>query len=404
MVGLALIAKQHGWIISGSDMSSGTNTELLQKKNIPVTIGHSPENLPNNKNTLVVRSSAVSEDNVEFMQAEKCGYITLRRGEMLANIASIYNKTIAVAGSHGKTSVTAQLAHLLKCADMDPGYIIGGKVCSWNEPANAGSKSIFITESDESDGTQIHLKSDILLITNIEDDHSWSVGGSELLFANFATIAKNAKRVIYNKTPETEKILASHPNAKSVEFDKNFLKNKTDWGPFQKENAYLTMIAAMELGINQEDAIPYIISFPGVERRMSIRYKSPDFTIIEDYAHHPTEVKAAITSLRLRFPEHRLRVIFQPHRYARLAKYINEFAEELAKADDIIIVPVFSAWTEKGPVDASDLVKKIGEKAIFHNNDWQTLADTALNTIQKPEVLAIFGAGDIENVIPWLKK
>lgn len=403
MVGLAFILHEKGFSVTGSDLSPSANTDLLKKNNIPISIGHSPGNLPDQPQMLVVRSSAIFDNNPEYAAAVKKGYKTIRRGEMLAKVADMYEKTIAVAGTHGKTSVTALLVYLLKTCQLSPGYMIGGKVCGWEKSAEAGDGSLFITESDESDGTQIHLKSDLLLITNIEDDHSWSVGGNDALFANFATIAKNSQQIIYNDSNSTEKLFAFHDKRIPINCPESFLKDKTDWGPFQKENAHLAITCGEKLGIDRDRAICEIRQFPGVERRMSLRHQNENFTVIEDYAHHPTEVKAAIKTLRQRFPKHRLRVIFQPHRYARLEKYLEEFVRELNFADEVIVVPVFSAWSETGPIKSTHLVEKLGKKAKLIESDWATIASYTLSSVKPPEVLAVLGAGDIDNIVPFLK-
>ena len=133
-----------------------------------------------------------------------------------------------------------------------------------------------------------------------------------------------------------------------------------------------------------------------------MRFQKDGFVLIEDYAHHPTEVSASISALRERFPGYYLRVVFQPHRYARLEKYIDQLACELRKADEVIVVPVFAAWTEKGKVSSEDLVAKIGINAKFADSDWQILAGKLSSSMRKKEVLAIIGAGDIDELIKYL--
>jgi UDP-N-acetylmuramate--alanine ligase len=401
MVGLVQIMYELGYNVTCSDMTESDNTRMLESLGIKVVISHSQSNIPDIDSTiLIVRSSAVADDNPEYVVAVNKGFQCIRRGEMLANLADLYRKRVAVAGTHGKTSVTALLVHILKAAGMEPGYMIGGKVNTWKSSASAGDGSLFITESDESDGTQIHLKSSILGITNIEDDHSWSVGGSDVLMENFAKIANNAERVVYNVSDPTQNLLSGHPDKIPVIFEKSIYSDKTDWGDFQKENANLAVCLAVELGVDEDLANCEVRKFPGVYRRMTTHYEEDDFILIEDYAHHPTEVKAAVSALRERFPDRRLRIVFQPHRYARLEKYIDEFACELRKADKVVIVPVFAAWTETGEVNSANLAEKIGEKALLLGDDWAKNAEKVVGDITKPEVLAVFGAGDVEKIIP----
>jgi len=403
MVGLVQIFHELGYSVSGSDMVDSKNTDFLKSCGIKIFTGHSPGNIPKDISPLlVVRSSAVSDDNSEYMEGVLRAELCVRRGEMLANIADLYKCSVAVAGTHGKTSVTALLVHILKSSGLNPGYMVGGKVLGWGSSASAGDGSLFITESDESDGTQVHLKSNLLAITNIEGDHSWSVGGEDVLLANFAKIADNADHVIFNSSESTEALLLKHSSKRSLIPELRIYRDKTDWGDFQKENANLAVESAVFLGVDRSVAECEVRKFRGVARRMSLHFQSDALTLIEDYAHHPTEVRAAIKALRERFPNHRLRIIFQPHRYARLAKYLYEFAEELREADDLLITPVFAAWQESGEINSANLAEEIGSKASLLSGEWGRDAEGVVASIHSPEILAVFGAGDVEKIIPEL--
>jgi UDP-N-acetylmuramate--alanine ligase len=430
MVGLALIMHEKGFKVTGSDLKESANTELLREKGIQVFIRHSPENIPKNEKSeiFIVRSSAVSDSNPEFAEALSRGCRHLRRGEFLAELAKTYKCTISIAGCHGKTSVTGIVTHILMLAapatqtrnpkleirnnrtqdyetkKLNPGYMVGGKVTGWKYSGGAGDGNVFVTESDESDGTQIHLKSDVSVVTNVEDDHSWNVGGEEVLYDNFAKFAKNSKKLIYAPCPLADKIFAFHKNKRKIDLASVSAKfaDMKDWGAFQRINAAIAVEAATEIGIDRTEAEKHARTFPGIERRMSVRFQKDGFVLIEDYAHHPTEVSASISALRERFPRYYLRVVFQPHRYARLEKYIDQLACELRKADEVIVVPVFAAWTEKGKVSSEDLVAKIGKNAKFADSDWQILAGKLSSSMRKNEVLAIIGAGDIDELIKYL--
>lgn len=177
---------------------------------------------------------------------------------------------------------------------------------------------------------------------------------------------------------------------------------RRDGGEFQKDNASLAVCCAAELGIPREQAICAIRKFPGVERRMSTRYTSDDIVIIEDYAHHPTELKAAISAMRQTYPGRHLRVVFQPHRHARLEKYLMQFACELSKGDEVLVVPVFSAWCPPGAATAEDLARETGAKARYSDKPWKDLAKEMLPTKHRNELIAVIGAGDIEELVPEL--
>ena len=406
MVGLAIIMYEKGFQVTGSDLKESANTKLLREKGIQVFIGHSPANIPKNEKSeiFIVRSSAVSDSTPEFAEAVSRGCRHLRRGEFLAELAKTYKCTISIAGCHGKTSVTGIVTHILKECGKNPGYMVGGKVTGWKYSGGAGDGNVFVTESDESDGTQVHLKSDIAVVTNVEDDHSWNVGGEKVLYDNFTKFAENSKKLIYAPCPLADKIFAFHKNKREIDLASLSAKfaDMKDWGAFQRINAAIAVEAATEIGIDRLEAEKHARTFPGIERRMSVRFQKDDFVLIEDYAHHPTEVSASISALRERFPGYYLRVVFQPHRYARLEKYIDQLACELRKADEVIVVPVFAAWTEKGKVSSEDLVAKIGINAKFADSDWQILAGKLSSSMRKKEVLAIIGAGDIDELIKYL--
>ncbi len=407
MVGLALIMHDKGLLVTGSDLKKSANTDLLEEKGIRVFFGHNPDNLPEDASTFVVRSSAISDKNPEFAEVVSRGLPNLRRGEFLAELAKSYDLVIAVAGCHGKTSVTGLITHILIKSGRNPGFMVGGKVTGWKYSGGAGGAStdkIFVTESDESDGTQIHLKSDIAAVNNVEDDHSWTVGGEEALYANFAKFAGNSKKLIYGPSPLADRIFAFHKDRTSLDLKTLSAKfaDMKDWGGFQRINAAIAVEATVLAGVARGEAEKHARTFPGIERRMSVRFQNGDFVLIEDYAHHPTEIAASVSALRERFPGYFLRVVFQPHRYARLEKYIDQMACELRNADEVIVVPVFAAWSEKGKVASEDLVRKIGKNAKSADSDWTALAESLSKNSEKKEMVAIIGAGDIDEIIPIL--
>lgn len=402
---LVLIMKELGASVSGSDLKTSDNTELLLKRGIPVAIGHCMENLPSaDSNAVIVRSAAVRADNPEFHASELAGFKSFTRGEFLALLASGYNRVVSIGGSHGKTSVTAMLVHILKEAGLNPGFMIGGKVCGWSSPAAAGDGDIFVTEADESDGSLTLLRNSIAIVTNIDDDHAWSVGGEEKLYANFAEFGRNSGKVLYFSSENTDSVLSSNSCAIRLDKEREAAKiTHPGLGFFQRSNASLAVSAAVQLGLEEKKALESVISFPGVERRMSVRFSSEDFALVEDYAHHPVELSASIGALREKFPGWRLKVVFQPHRQARLEKYMDQFACELRKADKVTVVPVFAAWSETGTLSSRDLAGKIGETANFADCGWEALAEKLALESSRGEVLAIIGAGDINELIPPLK-
>ena len=398
---LAEIMLQLGYSISGSDLCLNSKTEHLKQQGAAIFQGHSGENLPA-ETQLVVYSSAATDDNPELVKARKLNVPCLRRGDFLAKLSSLYPRTVAISGSHGKTTITAMLAWILRQCKVPCTYLIGGKVNNFPEYETADS-DIFITEVDESDGTNALFAPFIGLVSNVEDDHSWSVGGTEALMTNFSRFAQQSRHLIYVRNSNSVKLFKDHPDACSLNADDLIQSKGIKFNGFMKINAALACRVAEELGVAPDMAIQAVNNFPGVARRMTVHFESPELTLIEDYAHHPTEVARSIELLRENYPQHHLRVIFQPHRYARLAKYIDDFARELALADSVFIAPVFAAWTEHGKVNSQNLADRTGAKAVNLDLNWSEMPAIILQDRPEKLLLAVFGAGDIEKLIPELK-
>jgi len=414
MFPLALILIELGYKVSGSDMKSGANTDALLQRGGAISIGHSAASLPNSPNTLVVYSSAVSDDNKELSRARSKGLTCLKRGEMLGCLSRLYKRTVAISGSHGKTTVTGMLAHIMESCGVQAGYMIGGKLTGKNIPARAGDCDIFITEVDESDGTHADMYCALGLVTNVECDHSWSVGGEERLYKNFQTFARQSDKLVYVQSEKSDQLFASHANkeilrsseiADKASFRYLAPARLSEWGEYQRANVALAINAAVKLGVDPIDAEMAMSSFEGVARRMTTHFKTNNTVLIEDYAHHPTEVRVALAALRERFEDFRITVIFQPHRYARLEKYLNEFAGELRKADSVVVVPVFAAWVEKGEVDSGNLAELIGESAVSLDGGWHEIAEKVVtDSSHEKNVVAVFGAGTVNEIIDPLKE
>ena len=398
---LAEIMLQLGYSVSGSDLCLNTKTDALKRHGALIFQGHSAENLPS-ETQLMVYSSAVAADNPELLQAKELNIPCLRRGDFLAKLSSLYPRTVAISGSHGKTTVTAMLVWILRQCQIPCTYLIGGKVNNFPDAASADS-DIFITEVDESDGTNALFSPFIGLVCNLEDDHSWSVGGTDALMENFSRFGRQSQNLIYLRDENSAKLFKDHPKTCALSPD-NLLKFKDiKFNGFMKINAALACRAAQELGIDPDAAVQAVNNFPGVARRMTLHFASPELILIEDYAHHPTEVARALELLRENYPQHHLRVVFQPHRYARLAKYIDAFARELARADSVFVAPVFAAWTGHGGINSQTLAEKIGGKAVNLDMDWKKMSAVILHDRPEKLLLAVLGAGDIEKLIPELK-
>ncbi|MDD3885267.1 MAG: Mur ligase domain-containing protein [Victivallaceae bacterium] len=402
MAPLAAIVLERGGRVTGSDRESNHKTAYLSAHGAQVTVGHAAGNLPDAA-ALLVYSSAVGDDNPERVKARRLGIPELRRGEFLSELVKAYSRVTAISGSHGKSSVTAMIAHILNRGGMNPGFMIGAELSDGGMSSAAGcNDDIFVTEADESDGTHKLLKPYLAVIPNIEDDHAWSVGGREALYANFAELIGNSRHVIGFAGPVTDGLFAAHGSALRLTPPPGDVFDV--WRGFQARNAMLAVEAAVLLGMERNRAVELLRDFKGVARRVTVRYESPELTIIEDYAHHPTEVANSISFLRAGYPDHHLRVLFQPHRYARLARYLDDLAKVLREADSCLVTPVFAAWCERGGVDSQTLVDHIGPTAATVTADWPEVAgvSVAAPADGRPLLLAVIGAGDIDRVFAFL--
>lgn len=399
MAPLASILLERGVAVTGSDRELNAKTAHLAAAGAKIFAGHDAANLPDNAE-LAVYSSAVPPENPERQRAAALGIPQLRRGEFLAELAREYRRVVAISGSHGKTSITAMLVHALRGCGFHPGFLIGAALRSGPSSSAGAGSDLFVTEVDESDGTHTLVSPFLGIVPNLDDDHAWSVGGEEALHANFRTFAFRSQKLLYYGAPLPDRLFRTHPDAVRME------RRDAPCGPwlgFQAWNARLALRAAGLLGADPEQAERALAGFPGVARRLAIRFDSPELVIVEDYAHHPAELAGSIATLRSRWPERELQLVFQPHRYARLAKYLPEFAAELTKADSVIVTDVFAAWSETGPVGSADLAAAAGEQVRYVSGSWREIADAALALpAKRPRLLAVVGAGDIEHIFDYL--
>jgi UDP-N-acetylmuramate--alanine ligase len=411
MSGIATILLDCGVCISGSDEVNSPGTDRLLARGAAIGRGHAAANLPTAAD-VVVYSSAVSPANPELAAAQQRQLPCIRRGEFLARLATFFECVIAVGGSHGKTTTTAMIAHILKECGLRPGFLIGGEVNGWELPATAGSGRILVTEVDESDGTQAFMHSTCAVVTNIEDDHCWSLGGIEPLEACFQTFAALAQRVICWSTPATQRLFADLRQVTYLEptaIPANLALPVP--GQHNRTNATLAVEAAVAAGAEREEAIQALSSFPGVGRRMTERFVSPDrqVRIVEDYAHHPTELQAALQTLREAYPESRLVAVFQPHRFERVKRYAQDFSRILATADRVVVVRPFAAWVGDGDIaDPSSIARDITDVPCrYWDGEFDALAADLLQDLRtRPgeAVVAVIGAGDVNRVITLLRQ
>ena len=409
MSGMASILLELGASVSGSDLKESSTTTRLVVQGAKISIGtHQAEHIPSGCD-LVIFSSAVNPTNKEYIEAKAQNIRLVRRGIFLAELAKGFTSTIAVSGSHGKTTTTAMLVHIFKSCGLDPAYMIGGSVIGNGANASAGDQTVFITEIDESDGTQAFFKPHISLILNIEDDHAWSAGGVKALFESFQSVARVSNHCFAWKSHDTTKLLSPFS---SVEFiDQADIPNQLEVPQIGLHNlidATMAMKAALAYGLDQTQIIDALSTFPGVKRRMTTHGKdeSRNLILLEDYAHHPTELDFLYHALRGVSQGKELAIIFQPHRYERVKRYHKEFSEVLAKFDKVILVPPFAAWKQDSALADPKLllVDSDPEKVKYCEKPLTTVPQLALDFFPTTNaIIAVVGAGDVASIIPELK-
>jgi UDP-N-acetylmuramate--alanine ligase len=414
MAGLAHILVDWKVAVSGTDMAPSAMARALQNRGVPVRFGHAAAAVAGAD--LLVYSNAVPPDNPERQAAAALGIESCLRGEFLARVGQYFATVVCVGGSHGKTTTTAMIAHILRETGRDPGLLVGGAVTGWERSATAGAGRLLVTEVDESDGTQALMQSSVAVITNIEDDHCWSVGGEAALRRIFAEFAERAARVVTWDAPATREVLGGHPCVRfAATGDIPTDLELAVAGQHNRSNACLALLVTDLLGVPRQTAVTALRTFPGVDRRLSLRFRAARDrrVVVEDYAHHPTELRASLSALRETWPDHLLHVVFQPHRFERVKRYAGQFGAVLSElADEVIVVAPFAAWIDDaGSADPRTIAAAVqGPPCRYWTGALDDLArELSTTAAAAPCVLAVVGAGDVGQIVAplvrgWLEQ
>ena len=401
MSALAHLMLQKGISVTGSDLEMNKSVKMLQKCGAEINIGHTnfiPENTD-----LLVYSAAVDSENPELCAASKLSIKSIKRGQFLADVAAKYDTVVAVGGSHGKTTVSSMIAHILRICGKNPDYVIGGTPAGGMPAASAGSGKIFVTEADESDCSLELLNPTVGIVINVEDDHSWSAGGRDRLFEAFANFANQSDKLIYGAGPEADRIFKDHKDKTVFYFERDQV-DVPQPGKHNRFNAAIAVKAAEFCGVNTAQSKVAMHAFQGVNRRCTVHSEGDRHILIEDYAHHPTELKCFIDTLKDFYPDHKKVLIFQPHRFERVKQYGDEFTELLKEQDKVFVTPPFAAWNKNQDHQTKDLADNAGA-TYFEGHDWEKLAELILENSSSMEstVYAVIGAASVERVIPYLR-
>ncbi|HEX4464730.1 MAG TPA: cyanophycin synthetase [Solirubrobacterales bacterium] len=392
MSGLALVCAELGATVTGSDRSDSSYMERLRAAGLDPLVGHDAANLPGGAEVVV--STAIGTDNPELALSRERGIEPIHRGALLAQLCA-EKRLIAVAGTHGKTTTTAMLVWALRRLGADPAFFVGGEVPGLGAEraaANAGwgSGEWVIAEADESDGSFLELKPEIAVVTNIEMDHHSRWGSVAELRAAFDEFTSGARAVVRPEDSDLAIELA-------VPGHHNLL------------NARAATAAAVAAGFEVGAVAAALADFPGVKRRLELKGARGDAHIYDDYAHHPTEVRAALSALREREPG-RLIAVFQPHLYSRTKAFGEEFGAALARADEVVVLDVYPAREqpvgELAGVSGLQVAQAAAERMGGRRVRWLPDAASAGRALTdlldrnqavgiEDQVLVTIGAGDV---------
>lgn len=436
MSGIAEVLHNLGYQVQGSDMSDSPNVQRLRDMGIDVHIGHAPEHVGNA--SVLVKSTAVRDSNPEVMEARRLRIPVVRRAEMLAELMRL-KMTVSIAGTHGKTTTTSLIATLFEAAGRNPTVINGGIINAYGTNAVLGKGEWMVVEADESDGTFIRIPSTIAVITNIDPEHLDHYGDYETLKAAFHQFLDNLPfygfGVLCLDHPEVQHLvgqvtdrrivtygLSAQADVRAVniqitaegqQFDvvltdqqtgESRMLEKIDLpmhGKHNLSNALAAIAVATELGMPDEALRKGLASFGGVKRRFTQTGKVNGVRIIDDYAHHPVEIAATLSSARYAASasDGRVIAVVQPHRYSRLKSLFNEFCTCFNDADIVLVADVYSAGED--PMDgASQMALAEGIRARGHKHvlPLESEAHLALQLselMQPGDIVVCMGAGSI---------
>ena len=416
MSGWASVAAELGATVSGSDAADSPTLAALREQGIDARVGHDEANVPAAEAVELVRSSAIADSNPELTAARERGLRVMERAELLAELTAL-RRTIAVAGAHGKTTTTSMAAQILIECGMDPGYLIGGELRSSGRNAAWGSGEWLIVEADESDRSMLSLDVEVAVVTNVELDHHANYRSLAELREVFREFLSGAAEAVI---PDTAELLELRGDLPVVAFSVDSLQLRAGGSSFQWRGEEVTLsvpgahnaanaVAALEsallAGVEASAAAKAIGSFSGAGRRFEQLGRSQSGAlIIDDYAHHPTEVEATIAAARTFDPE-RVIAVFQPHLYSRTERLAGEFGRALAAADVVCVLDVYQSREKQedfpgvdGRLIAAAAADAAGGKEVLwlpHFGD--ALAQLNLR-LRANDSCLILGAGDVREL------
>jgi UDP-N-acetylmuramate--alanine ligase len=426
MSGIAEVLLNMGFQISGSDIAENDTVRRLRALGMRIAIGHAAANVGDAE--ALVYSSAITEDNVEVLAALRNKLPVIPRAEMLAELMRM-KFSLAVAGTHGKTTTTSMLASILTQARLDPTYVVGGRLKVEGSGAKLGSSRYLVAEADESDGSFLRLFPTIAVVTNIENDHLEFYGRMKNLvqaFRQFADKVPFYGAVILNHDDANVRRIMPLIRKKIVTFgfgagaDLRALKVRTSGfassyelvvhgrscgrvrlnvgGRHNVANSLAAIGAALEVGVDLEAITASLARFTLPERRFQVLYSSPGLLVVDDYAHHPSEIKATLKMLGAS-RRRRVVAVFQPHRFTRLHLLMKAFAGAFKKADLLVIAKLYTANQEEiAGVNSRALAEAVragGQENVFYLESFAEISAFLAQELRPGDGLAFLSAGNL---------
>jgi UDP-N-acetylmuramate--alanine ligase len=446
--GLSAIARlllESGYRVSGSDRALSPLAQSLLVAGIPVTIGHHADNVRGA--SLVVRSSAIPDDNVEVLAARAAGIPVLKRDEFLGQITA-HRQTVAVAGTHGKTTTTAMIAWVLSELGLDPSYLIGGVSANLGNNAHAGLGQAFVIEADEYDRMFHGLKPHLAVVTNIEHDHPDCYPTTEDFYQAFSVFISGLQPqgalLACGDDPGSSRLLAEARangqralayglkpglQAKHLAYRGENLRVNPQGGftfdlrcdlpggfelrpvarlqvPGEHNvlNALAALAVAHQLGLPLDKAGLALSEYQGTGRRFEVRGEADEVVVIDDYAHHPTKIRATLAAARVRYPGRRIWAVWQPHTYSRTRTLLADFATAFENADEVVVLDIYPA-REAAPADhfsSRQVVAALQHKRAHFIPDLVRTTSFLLSRLSRGDVLLVMSAGDADQICEYV--
>lgn len=429
MSGIAELLLNQGYGVSGSDLRESDTTQRLKGLGGEIHIGHREENIEGAD--VVVTSTAVSDSNPEVVAAHRQHIAVIPRAEMLAELMRM-KFGVAIAGTHGKTTTTSMMAMVLTHAGVDPTAVIGGKVDAFGSNAKLGRGKFLVAEADESDGSFMHLSPTIAVVTNIDADHlDFYSGLDEIkeIFVDFINkVPFYGRAVLCLDDPQVQEIIPlvkkrflTYGLSSQADFHANEILHREGQTSFVahyqgKElgrisfqmpgrhnvlNALAVIAVAMELGVPFRTIASGFREFCGLQRRFQVRDEIDGIMIVDDYGHHPAEIKATLAAAKSGWNK-RVVAVFQPHRYSRTQCLYDDFLTAFYQADIVVVTDVYAAGEE--PIEGASserLVEGIrdhGHRAVIYRSSLEEAADYLAETVETGDLVITLGAGNVNQV------